>query len=176
MTLKSFLQGRFMGHPLHPALVHLPVGLWVASWISDLLARGSAGDVAVSASFSGVALYCIGLGLAGAFLAAPTGIAEWMDIPRGTAAKRTANLHFALNVLLIAGYFVQLFLRSAETEVSPSMLLFNTVQLVVLGISGYLGGVLAYRHGIGVRHRHSALPPETRIPDQPLVRDRDRAA
>jgi uncharacterized membrane protein len=35
--IKSFLQGKWLGHPLHPALVHIPVGAWTAALIFDLI-------------------------------------------------------------------------------------------------------------------------------------------
>ena len=35
--IKEFLQGRAFNHPIHPMLVHLPVGLWVTSLILDIL-------------------------------------------------------------------------------------------------------------------------------------------
>ena len=34
--LKAFLQGKPFGHPLHPALVHFPIGLFVLSLILDI--------------------------------------------------------------------------------------------------------------------------------------------
>lgn len=35
--LKDFLQGKWLGHPLHPLLVHLPTALWPAALVFDIL-------------------------------------------------------------------------------------------------------------------------------------------
>ena len=39
MSLKDLLQGKWLGHPLHPALVHVPTGLWPAALGSLSLRR-----------------------------------------------------------------------------------------------------------------------------------------
>jgi len=33
MGVKELLQGRWMNHPLHPALAHIPTGLWPAALV-----------------------------------------------------------------------------------------------------------------------------------------------
>ena len=34
--LKAFLQGKPFGHPLHPALVHFPIGFFILSLLLDM--------------------------------------------------------------------------------------------------------------------------------------------
>ena len=36
---KALLQGKWLGHPLHPALVHLPTGLFPAALLFDVIGR-----------------------------------------------------------------------------------------------------------------------------------------
>ena len=74
--LKHILQGRWLGHPLHPAIVHLPTGLWPAALLFDAL---SVADIGGSAT-AGASFACIVGGLLAVPLAIPTGLAEWSDI------------------------------------------------------------------------------------------------
>src|SRR5438045_2019008 len=82
MSLLDLLQGKWLGHPLHPALVHLPTGLWTSAAVFDLIGvcRGG-GRAAFVASFA-----CIAAGIVTALAAAPTGLADWWGIKRAKPA------------------------------------------------------------------------------------------
>ena len=156
MKLIELLQGRFMSHPLHPALVHFPIGLWSASFIFDLLSVFQADPITAN-YFVVTSWYCLLLGVIGALPTAVTGIAEFMTIPRSTKAQVLALTHMALNVLLIATYIAQVSLReTGDPRVSLPMIVVNGIAFMVLGISGYIGGKLAYEYRIGSR-----VPAET---------------
>jgi hypothetical protein len=64
--LIEFLQGNWLKHPLHPALVHIPTALWPAATVFDLLSRFSPENIFVQ-----LAYYAILLGLVVALLAIP---------------------------------------------------------------------------------------------------------
>jgi uncharacterized membrane protein len=52
MAVKDFFQGKWLGHPLHPAIVHVPTGLWPAALVFDLLSHLRGGsNVAVRLAF-----------------------------------------------------------------------------------------------------------------------------
>jgi len=69
--LKAFLQGKPFGHPLHPALVHFPIGLFILSLMLDLTSYLlDASNSVVRASF-----YAMAFGIVGALLAAFAGLA-----------------------------------------------------------------------------------------------------
>ncbi len=149
MTLRSLLQGRWMRHPLHPMLVHLPIGLWVASFIFDLLYLQNQ-----SANFASSSYYCILIGLIGALIAAPTGLSEYAEIPPHTRAKRVAAMHFALNLVVIALYLIGFFARRDAIQgvpetILPGAILLSAFSLLLLSYSAYLGGLLVYDYGIG---------------------------
>jgi uncharacterized membrane protein len=148
-----------MNHPLHPILVHLPVGLWTASFIFDIAYLFGA-----NASLAAAAYYCMLVGLIAACLAIPTGLAEYIEIPQRTTAKRLAVGHLLLNLVVTALYVINLFARHAmfgavPIAVSRGQLILSFFSLLILGVSGYLGGLLVYEHGVGFR---------------PELRDRDR--
>src|SRR5439155_16688667 len=64
--------------PLHSLVVHIPVGLWSAALLFDLLNRLHAGgNTTVRLSF-----WSIALGLAGALVAVPTGVLDWGGVKK----------------------------------------------------------------------------------------------
>lgn len=161
--LKAFLQGKPFGHPLHPALVHFPIGLFLLSLLLDLMSYLSdSSETIVRASF-----YAMALGIAGALLAALAGFADWSDIRWDHPAKKTANIHMTLNLSAVGLFVINLVLRSGQLGLSETPVLNLLLSLAGVGlilVSGYLGGTMVYDAGIGVgRHRR-----ETRTPRQTI--------
>jgi uncharacterized membrane protein len=136
------------GHPLHPALVALPIGAWAASLIFDIasyvvdqpqfLAEGSR--------------WLIALGVLGALVAAGVGFLDLLAIPGGTRARGIALIHMTLNLAVTAAYAVGFVIRGAEptAPVPAGPLALSVVAIVALGVSGYLGGELAFKYGVRV--------------------------
>lgn len=157
--LKAFLQGKPFGHPLHPALVHFPIGLFILSLILDLASYiWDFSSVAVQASF-----YAMAFGIIGALLAALAGLVDWSDIRRDHPAKKTASTHMILNLTATALFGFNLFLRTGQPEASRaplSSLLLSLAGAGIILVSGYLGGKMVYDDGIGVgRHRRYSRTP-----------------
>ena len=78
---RTILAGPY-GHPVHPMLVTLPIGAWVASLFFDLIAL-STDEPAV---FAKGAYWLIGIGIVGALVAATFGFLDLLAIPGGTPA------------------------------------------------------------------------------------------
>jgi uncharacterized membrane protein len=149
-AIKGLLQGRWLGHPLHPALVHLPTALWPAALLFDLVSRTGLGG---GAPFQ-IAYYAILVGVVVALVAALAGLADWADIKPDKPARKIGLVHMVLN-LTVAGLFaLNLVLRArlpATTEAVPLPLIALTlVADLILLVSGYLGGRMVYNHGISV--------------------------
>src|SRR5258706_1400510 len=148
--LKAFLQGKWLGHPLHPALVHLRVGLFPAALLFDLVSRGGdGGNAIVQTSF-----YCIALALIAGLLAAPVGLADWLDIKPDKPAYRIGLWHMGLNVLMVIVWAINLGLRWPgfrwQTRVATTPLVLSAVGTVMLVVSGYLGSRMVFDQGEGV--------------------------
>src|SRR5438874_12395557 len=56
----------FKGHPLHPVIIPLPIGLWIFSLISDLIFKLGCGGP----GWDGVAFYTLAGGIAGGLIVA----------------------------------------------------------------------------------------------------------
>jgi uncharacterized membrane protein len=148
--MKDFLQGKWLGHPLHPILVHIPTALWPAALVFDLLSWfGVGGNALVHA-----ATYAILVGLVVALAAVPTGIADWSGIKRERPAWKIGLIHMLLNLAVIIVWAINLYLRWGTRDVADRVgtvpLLLSIVGTVVLLVSGYLGGRLVYDYGISV--------------------------
>lgn len=138
------------GHPFHPMLVTVPIGAWVGSLVFDIASR-----VAEDPDFlSRGAMWLIAIGVIGALVAAMTGFLDLFAIPVGTPAFRVGLLHMTLNLLVTAAFAGNFLWRHAgrgpSGDVGAGQLALSALSLAVLGVSGYLGGRLAYRYGVRV--------------------------
>jgi uncharacterized membrane protein/nitrite reductase/ring-hydroxylating ferredoxin subunit len=160
--LKDLLEGKPLRHPIHPMLVHFPIGFLVLSFLLDL----------VSLAFPEVpgllrgSFYAMLLGIITALLAAVPGFVDYSDIRRDHPGKATATRHMTLNLMVVATYGINLWIRSSALK-DPKLglvpLLLSLVGIGLLSVSGYLGGRLVYDEGIAVgRHkRHTPTPQDT---------------
>jgi len=135
------------GHPLHPALVPIPIGAWTASFAFDLASR-YANDGAV---YARGAFWLIVIGIAGAVAAGVVGTIDLLGVARRTRAFRTGITHLLLNDVILVPFLVSAVVRRGETSTEPTelpLLGMSAVALVLLLVSGWLGGELAYRYGV----------------------------
>ena len=136
------------GHPFHPILVTVPIGAWVASLVFDVAARLQDDGDALAVG----ATWLIGIGLVGALAAAVLGLMDLSTIPPRTRAYRTGVIHLVLNVAVMVLFAVNFGLRLGEDAepVGNGPLLLTVIALGFLGVSGWLGGTLAYHYGVRV--------------------------
>ena len=132
-------------HPLHPILIPLPIGLWVFSFVADLVFLAGWGGAAWKAA----AWYTLGGGIVGALLAAVPGLIDFFSITDrrvGTVAFR--HLLCVLAALLL---FAVSFVLRVRDPMGSWPVVTSAAGVVVLGIGGWLGGELVFVHGMGVK-------------------------
>jgi nitrite reductase/ring-hydroxylating ferredoxin subunit/uncharacterized membrane protein len=165
-TIKNFLSGTWIGHPLHPISKDVPIGAWTMAAIFDLLDAYD-GD----GSLQRAADIAVGSGIAGALAAAVSGFADWSDT--NGRARRIGILHAALNVSSVALYAGAL--ASRPNRASRVRLAFCGYAVMLLG--AYLGGHLVFGVQIGVNHAtQTDLPAEFSpvMPDEDLLENEPR--
>lgn len=134
------------GHPIHPIIVVFPVafltgaaGADIGYWLTQdfFWARAS--------------VWLIGLGLGAGILAAIVGMSDFLRVPR--VQKRTAGwLHMLLNIsaLLLTGINFWLRVGNPQAVVIPVGAILSIVVATLLGLGGWYGGELSFRHKVGV--------------------------
>jgi uncharacterized membrane protein len=133
------------GHPVHPMLVVLPIGLWVFSLVSDIIFRAS-GD----ATWHATALYTMAGGIVGALLAAVPGLIDLFTF-RDPTVKRIGLIHMALNLTIVVLYAINLGWRLQAGPDATGPIWLSLIAIALLVVSGWLGGEMVYVHGAGVR-------------------------
>src|SRR6185436_14281107 len=136
------------GHPIHPMLIPFPLALWATSFAVDVLFYFLRHPTLLI-----IAKFMIAAGCLGAIAAAIPGIIDWLTIKNGDV-KRAANWHARLNVAALVVFAISFFLRMGRySELVGRRLtlpfLLSMVGVILISISGWLGGELAFRYGIG---------------------------
>lgn len=143
-SLKTFLHGTWLGHPLHPVLTDIPIGAWTIAVLFDLIYL-----IGRSHSWVSAADVTIFVGLLGALGAAVAGYTDWSDTV--DRERRVGIAHGLLNTLVIVLYLVSFILRFAGGSRGFAILLAYAGYLLVL-TAAFLGGDLVFSFGTGVNH------------------------
>ena len=137
---------KFAGHAVHPMLIVFPLGLLATAVIFDIIYL-----VSGNSQWTLVAYYMIGAGTVGGLAAAVPGWLDWIAIPNGTRAKRIGLIHGVGNVIVLLLFILSWVLRRANPEVPPTgAIVAGLLGLVLAGFTGWLGGELVDRLGVGV--------------------------
>jgi len=136
--VKNAANGTWLGHPLHPLLVTLPIGTWVGSGLLDLLGEDNeqAADTLLAT------------GVISALPTAMAGLAQWVDTygpPRRVGAAHALANNVAV-VLQLASMVAR---RRGRRGLGKGL------SLGALGLvagAGYLGGHPSYVLGVGIGH------------------------
>lgn len=144
------------GHPIHPMLVPLPIASAVLAVASDVLASRTGDD-----GHARTAHWLLGVCVATGLLAAPAGAVDALTI---RAARRSPGtwLHAGGNAAAL-GIAALEWLRRGRGPLTAARVSVPVTGLVagILFLTGWLGGELAYRKGIGV-HLEEAVDQTAR--------------
>ena len=138
-------------HPLHPMLIPFPLAFFTGTFLFDAI--GYFGDRAALWQ-TGYYLQIAGVGFA--LLAAIPGIIDYSyTVPPKSSAKKRAATHGLLNVTAVVIHLSTWFYRQGDMTSPLVVLALEAAALVLLVISGWLGGTLVYRNQIGVDVRYA---------------------
>jgi uncharacterized membrane protein len=134
------------GHPLHPMIVPLPIGAAVGALVADVLYVRTADPFWARSSRH----LTDGAILTGA-LAASLGAVDFLGRPE-IRQQPAAWVHAGGNAAVLG---LALLGRRARRQderraVVPTGLTLSLLSGVILGVTGWLGGELSYRHRVGV--------------------------
>jgi uncharacterized membrane protein len=139
-----------LGHPVHPAIVHFPIGLLLSATAADL-AR-----LAGLTSNAHIAAALIAGGLVMGLAAMAAGMIDFTKLDETVVPH--ALRHMAAVGTAWFGYALALYLRrdvlSGGTDVTTASLALSVASALVLALGGWLGGRLVYTFGAGVDAAH----------------------
>lgn len=154
--LQDLLHGVWLGHPLHPALVTVPVGAWSAALVLDGLDATGRGGPGTGRAARAV----VRLGVGGAVASAAAGLTDWQYTH--DEGRRVGLVHGAMNSTALALYTWSLADRShgraARARASAA------AGYAITLASAYLGGVLSYRYRLGTDHADRSNEPRRFTP------------
>jgi uncharacterized membrane protein len=151
------------GHPIHPMMIVLPVGLFVMAVVSDIIYL-----ITQSSLFATVAFIDIAGGVIGGLLAAIFGFRDYLSIPTGTRARAVARNHGLGNVVVVVLFAISWLIRNgADTVYPPALaLIFSFAGIILATVTAWLGGELVDRLGVGV-DRGANLDAPSSLSGQP---------
>jgi uncharacterized membrane protein len=144
------------GHPIHPMIIPFPIALWVFSLVADLVYLWRGNPV----WRDWIAFYTLLAGIIGAALAAVFGIIDWLSI-KDREVKKIADWHARLNVIALLIFAASFYLRTTSGAglVGGSYtipVLLSVVGVILITVSGWLGGEMVFRHGVAVDRQSGA--------------------
>ncbi|MFL5771254.1 MAG: DUF2231 domain-containing protein [Chloroflexota bacterium] len=163
---------KLLGHPIHPMLIVLPLGLLSTTVLFDVVYL-----VAGDETFAQVAFWTLTVGLIGGLLAAIFGLIDWMNIPDGTRAKTIGLYHGVGNLVIVLLFVGSWLFRLQDHAYSPDVLPF-VLGLVGVGLAlgtAWLGGELVYRLRVGVDDGANLDAPTSLSGEPATGTDRDTA-
>lgn len=133
--LGRILRGSWLGHPVHPLLITLPIGTWMTSVVFDVVFK----DVATARRL-------VGVGLAAT---PPTVLAGWADYALLNKRQQRVGLVHAMSNGLGATCF-GLAYRAYRKDKVRAARVYSLLGLGAISVGGALGGHLSYAQGAGM--------------------------
>lgn len=138
--IQNFLNGSWLGHPVHSVITDVPVGAMTVSIVADVIGQPVVADVSML------------LGVLALVAAAVTGAADYAEVD-GTARMR-ATVHSTVMVVTLVLYVVSLLIRAGSPTDRLLPVALGVVAYLLLALGAMIGGDLVYLIGTHV-NRHA---------------------
>ena len=137
------------GHPIHPMLVVVPIGLFLWTLVADIVYVVNDNKMWYDIAFwSGIAAIVSGL------VAALPGLGDYLTVASKSEARSMALIHMVLNVAVILLFVAAMLLMLDEGALSggelTAVVALHAAGVALLMVSGWIGGEMVYRHHLGV--------------------------
>jgi nitrite reductase/ring-hydroxylating ferredoxin subunit/uncharacterized membrane protein len=153
--IRNFLNGTWLGEPLHVVLKDVPIGAWTVAMFFDVF-----DSIASRREFALAAEASIAIGIFGAAGAAATGLTDWSDV--NPPARKMGLLHGVLNLGATALFTTSLLLRKNKNRAGGRVA--AALGYALMTYSAHLGGQLVYKHRVGVDRTDGLVFPENFTP------------
>ena len=147
----------FLGHPIHQMIIVVPLGLLATTATFDVIGAARRNRQMLRSS-----KYMLEAGLIGAAASAIPGAMDYWSIPSGTRAKRIGLLHGVGNLVVTALFLTSWIKRRRNpARLSRAALVCSTTAAMTALVTGWLGGELVDRLGIGVHDDANVQAPNS---------------
>jgi uncharacterized membrane protein len=135
-------------HPIHPMLIPFPIVCFILTFVSDIIYTRSH-----DATFATASVWLLVIGLVMAALAAVAGLTDFLGDDRVRGASDAVK-HMLANVTAVVLELVNVILRwNNPSFIDSTGVYISGIVVLILLYSGWKGGDLVFRHGIGVNDR-----------------------
>lgn len=146
------------GHPIHPAMVAIPIGLLTGAVLCDAAYLLMGQDP----FWLTASLWSSAVGVVTGLATAIPGLVDYIFVARHSSAKTIAVVHMACNVicLILFGAGSAILFSHTDRVSVYSAFTVHFVAFVFLMIGGFLGGEMVFRHKVGVADEIEEVPVE----------------
>lgn len=142
---------RFRGHPLHPAITDFPIAILPLGLLWDLVALWQGGEF-----WWKMAFWTLVVGLVAALPTAITGFLDYLAIDRESQAVRLATNHMMIMLTAVTLYAGRAIVQGGPEPIAGGRMAvaigLAATGTVLLGVGGWFGGELVFRHSVGVEN------------------------
>jgi len=138
--IQNFLNGTWLGHPVHSVVTDVPIGALTVAIVADVIGQHVVADVSML------------LGVLGMVVAAVTGLADYAEVD-GNARNR-ATVHGTLMVVTLVLYTISLLIRVGNPPDRLVPIVVGVAGYLLLALAATIGGDLVYLIGTHV-NRHA---------------------
>jgi uncharacterized membrane protein len=139
---------RIGDHPIHPMLIPFPIVCFILTFVADVLYTRTH-----DATWATASVWLLVIGLVFAALAAVAGLTDFLGDDRVRGASDAVK-HMLANVTAVVLELVNVILRWRDTGfIDSTGVYISGIVVLILIYSGWKGGDLVFRHGIGVSDR-----------------------
>ena len=132
-------------HPIHPMLIPFPIVCFIGALVTDIVFLNNN-----DAGWATASKYLLGVGIVMGLLAALAGLTDFFGDKRIQVSD--AIKHMLANVTAVVLEIVNFFIRlNNDSAIRTTGIILSAVVVLILLYSGWKGGDLVYRHGVGVR-------------------------
>jgi uncharacterized membrane protein len=138
------------GHPIHPMIVPIAIGCFLFSFAADIICCVTG----AAEPWNTLAYYTLIGGIIGALVAALPGLVDLLSLP--PSIRGTAITHMSINLVVVALFICNAWMRHSGPQDLKVPMILSTVAILMLVVSGWLGGKMVYEAGVGV---NDTVPP-----------------
>jgi len=139
-------------------LIVFPIALWIFSLLCDIAYHAGSYNLFLKA----IAFYSMLGVIVGALAAAVPGFIDYLAI-RDRQVKRIATIHMILNLTVVVLFIFNLGMRfkaSADPDEQLFATILSVVGVLLMAVSGWLGGSMVYIHHVGVQPAAESIDQE----------------